>query len=133
MQLAEGLMPLTRLDVDGVVAIGVLPLVTHMTPYPLYLKNPLKQYFEMTSLYLNNRFKDYYSYRIGLVNGYNLNLFTNLDPSRLKDVFAHFLMHASREGEEVGIDNRHLIGGGDVNFNVVATRLNENSSVLRFL
>ena len=132
MQLAEGLMPLTRLDVDGVVAIGVLPLVTHMTPYPLYLKNPLKQYFEMTSLYLNNRFKDYYSYRIGLVNGYNLNLFTNLDPSRLKDVFAHFLMHASREGEEVGIDNRHLIGGGDVNFNVVATRLNENSSVFKF-
>ena len=78
----RGHMPLTRRDAGGVVATGFLPLVTHMTPYPLYLKNPLKQYFEMTSLYLNNRFKDYYSYRIGLVNGYNLNLFTNLDPSR---------------------------------------------------
>ena len=125
-------MPLTTLDIDGVVAIGVLPLVTHMTPYPLFLKNPHKSYFEMTSLYLNDLYKDYYSYRIGTVNGYNFNLFTNIDPSQMKDVFAHFLQYAYSEGIEVGIENRHLTVGSDGDYNTIVTRLNENASQFRF-
>ena len=59
----------------GVVAIGVLPLVTRVTPKPLILSDVTRPRFSSTSTYLNGLYQNMYSYEVGSVGRFNLNLF----------------------------------------------------------
>ena len=92
----------------GVVAIGVLPLVTRVTPKPLILSDVTRPRFSSTSTYLNGLYQNMYSYEVGSVGRFNLNLFTSLDPNQLREVFPHFLKFAYSEGFDIGVENKHL-------------------------
>ena len=99
---------LTMKGACGVVAIGVLPLVTRVTPKPLILSDVTRPRFSSTSTYLNGLYQNMYSYEVGSVGRFNLNLFTSLDPNQLREVFPHFLKFAYSEGFDIGVENKHL-------------------------
>ena len=100
---------LTMKGSGGVVAIGVLPLVTRVTPKPLLLNNLTRPQFSCTSAYLNSMYGNYYSYEVGTVGRFSMNLLTSLNPSQLKEVFPHFLKFAYSEGFDFGVENQHLL------------------------
>ena len=124
-----------KVGADGVVAIGVLPLVTHITSAePLNLKKPLGYPFDGSSEYFNTLYPtgSFYTYLIGKVHHLNLNLFTDLEPSHLKEVFIHFLQYAYKEGIDLGVENKQLTFGSGGDFVAIAVRLDESNSQFVF-
>ena len=130
----------TAVDIDGVVVIGRLPLVRDITGSPFFLQSPRPNIFELTSLYLDNNnnesYTNFYCYKVGMLKEYNLNLFTNLEPLQVRNVFVQFLIYAIEEGNvDIGIENQHLVLGvpNDENsFNTILSRLSGNTSQFTF-
>lgn len=113
-------------DVDGVVAIGRLPLVKRFTPQPFPTKNPYKQAFHMKNVEGGGIYDGYFAYKIGMTEGYNVYLYTNLEAGRMKEVFARFL--AAAHVDDVGAENLHLLEGSNQNYQTILSRLSEEKA-----
>ena len=123
---------LTKKGPGGVVAIGVLPLVTRVTPKPLLLNNRTRPQFSCTSAHLNSMYGNFYSYEVGTVGRFSMNFLTSLNPTQLKEVFPHFLKFAYSEGFDIGVENRHLLVDTHGYLDDIVDRLTESGSQFIF-
>ena len=125
-------------DVDGLVVVGELPLVIRdFTHQPLKLKAPYRQHFCMKSLYVDtppNPFPDFFNYKIGMTQGYNVNLFTNVPSPRIKEVFARFLsqFNPSDDALSIGGENLQLLSGANPDYETILSRLSEEHGAFVF-
>ena len=115
-----------ELDVDGVVAIGSLPLVkpsSLSTKPKININNIKPAYFNLNSL--GDARKDYenlHSYHVGYVGGMPYNWLTDLDPRQLKDLILDFL--ADHQPEHLGMENHWVKSWGNGEHNDILHAMN---------